>query len=374
VQTSQPQSEIRSNLDDRDEMKAAGKPITIISILNVFLRHKLVLMGIPALALVLMTVSTLLKPAEYVADSTFMPQGGVGAASRVSGLAAQLGVAIAGGASESLSLQFYADLITSRELLREVATTAFTFQSAADGVRRSGTLIDLYEPDGQTPEGRVRQVLGMLNQTVSATADPVIGVVNVTVRAPWPELAVLINRHLLDLVNDFNLRRRQSQARAEREFTQSSFAKAERDLAAAEQELQRFLQQNRQFQQSPQLSFERVRLQRKVDQLQQITSTLATSFAQSQIAEVRNTPVVTVIDQPEHSAKRVPRSLLTAGIIALIFGFFAAALLALAMDYYAAQKEANPDEFAEFQRLRRAALSRFGRGAQRRTSARAFTD
>jgi uncharacterized protein involved in exopolysaccharide biosynthesis len=353
-------------------MRTAGKPITIISILNVFLRHKLVLIGIPALALVLMTVSTLLKPAEYVADSTFMPQGGVGAASRVSGLAAQLGVAIAGGgASESLSLQFYADLITSRELLREVATNAFTFQSATDGVKRSGTLIDLYEPDGQTPEGRIRQVVGMLNQTVSATADPVIGVVNVTVRAPWPELAVLINRHLLDLVNDFNLRRRQSQARAEREFTQSSLAKAERDLAAAEQELQRFLQQNRQFQQSPQLSFERVRLQRKVDQLQQITSTLATSFAQSQIAEVRNTPVVTVIDQPENSARRIPRSLVTAGIIALVFGFFAAALLALALEYFGAQKEANPDDYAEFQRLRRSAVSRFGRLAGRRTPGRA---
>lgn len=369
MHTPQSESAIRAGSDP------ARKPITIISLLNVLLRHKGILIVIPAVAFAFVMVSSLMKPAEYTADATFMPQGGSGTPNRISGLAAQLGVAIGGGASsESLSLQFYSDLITSRELLREVATHTFAFQSPTDGgVKHSGTLVELYEPEAETSEGRIRQVVGMLNQNVTATADPLIGVVSVTVRAPWPELAVLINRRLLDLVNDFNLRRRQSQARAEREFTQSSLAKAQRELSAAEQELQRFLQQNRQFAQSPQLSFERLRLQRMVEQQQQITSALAISFAQSQIAEVRNTPVVTVIDQPEHSARRVPRSLLTAGIIALILGFFAAALLALAVDYYGAQKEANPDDFAEFQRLRRSAISRFGRITGRRTSARAST-
>ena len=65
---------------------------------------------------------------------------------------------------------------------------------------------------------------------------------------------------MLDLVSEFNLEKRQSQAAAERKFTEERSEQARTELLDAENRLQRFLQRNRDFGNDPSLTFERDRL------------------------------------------------------------------------------------------------------------------
>jgi uncharacterized protein involved in exopolysaccharide biosynthesis len=222
--------------------------------------------------------------------------------------------------------------------------------------------MDLYEAEGATPDERLRAVVRQLEEEVVVTADAVTGIVRVTTRAPWPELAVLLNRRLLELTSNFNLQTRQSQARAEREFVEARLEVKRQELQRAEATLSRFLEENRRYQDSPPLELEYRRLQRQVELEQAVYVELASNFEQAQIAEVRNTPVLTIIENPEGSQRRVRTSLVAALAIALLLGLGLGASLAFGLDYLRVQREMNPHDFAQFTELGREAIPGFGAG------------
>ena len=80
------------------------------------------------------------------------------------------------------------------------------------------------------------------------------------------------------------------------------------------------------------------------------------------IAEVRNTPVITIIENPEGSQRRVRTSLVSALAIALVLGLGLGASLAFSLDYLRVQREMNPHDFAQFTELGREAIPGFGAG------------
>jgi uncharacterized protein involved in exopolysaccharide biosynthesis len=72
----------------------------------------------------------------------------------------------------------------------------------------------------------------------------------------------------------------------------------ERELHEAEDSLASFLRENRRFESSPELQFERDRRARRVSMQQEVYTSLAQALEQSKINEVRNTPVITILDSP----------------------------------------------------------------------------
>src|SRR5437868_6884485 len=81
-----------------------------------------------------------------------------------------------------------------------------------------------------------RRVLDRLDDLVAVTINRDAGLVRVRVVTRWPELSVLINRRILELINTANLERRQTQAGAERRFIETRLAQAGEELHAAEAE------------------------------------------------------------------------------------------------------------------------------------------
>ena len=128
-----------------------------------------------------------------------------------------------------------------------------------------------------------------------------------------------------------------------------------KELRAAEQGLEDFLVRNRQYQNSPSLTFEANRLQRRIDLAQQVYTGLVQAYEQARIAEVRNTPVTTIIDKPEGSAQPSIR-LRTLVILGVVVGMILAGLIAFAADYARRAKEENPTAYQEFASLRRAVM------------------
>jgi uncharacterized protein involved in exopolysaccharide biosynthesis len=116
-------------------------------------------------------------------------------------------------------------------------------------------------------------------------------------------VSLAIAGRLLDGLNHFNRITRQSQAREERRFTEARLADAQASLRAAEDALQRFLEGNRQFSASAALKFQQDRLQREVQLQQQVVTSLAQQYEENRIREVRDTPVITVIDPPVLAAR-----------------------------------------------------------------------
>jgi hypothetical protein len=118
--------------------------------------------------------------------------------------------------------------------------------------------------------------------------------------------------------------------------------------------LKTFLQNNLTYQGSPRLQLEFARLQRHVDLVQQVYVTLSQEYEQARIQEVRNTPVITIVDRPEASAHHSIR-LSTAGLLGLVAGLIMAAMAAFIREYGQRQRIDDADSFREFADLRRAA-------------------
>jgi uncharacterized protein involved in exopolysaccharide biosynthesis len=213
----------------------------------------------------------------------------------------------------------------------------------------------------------LRRLRGM----ISTELDRPSGVVTFEVETHDPELSALISRRLLDLLNRFNLETRQSQAAAERRFTEVRLSEAKEELLEVENRLQAFLEVNRDLGTSPLLRFRQERLEREVSIRQAVVSALAQNYEQARIDEVRDIPVITVVEEAQAPALPDSRMLLLRGILALIAGALLGSLLAFFLAFVRASQTDTADELEEFRQLKRATardirrpwrLLGFGRG------------
>ncbi len=347
--------------DDRLEVSPGSSlgdvRLSVVAPLNIVLRRGRLFVRAAILATVVILALGILTR-RYAAESAFMPNSTSLPTQSLAGLAAQFGFNAAALNGNGESVDFYADLVKSREIVTTAVQTTYRF--ATDDAGRdsvSGNLMDVYGIHGSTALDRLQKTVKKLDKDVSADADEQSGIVTVRVRAKWPDLAEQINARLLSLVNDFNVRRRESSAGIERRFIELRLADALHDLTRAEDDLRGFLEKNRTYQTSPRLTFEASRLQRQVDLRQQVYTTLAQSYEQARIDEVRNTPVVTVVDHPVGSA-RPTRSWALIVIAALILGGLVGAGASFGGEFWLRQRVENAADYQEFDTLRNMALNR----------------
>jgi uncharacterized protein involved in exopolysaccharide biosynthesis len=158
---------------------------------------------------------------------------------------------------------------------------------------------------------------------------------------------VAISQRLLAAVNQFNLRTRQSQATEERKFTETRLTEARTSLREAEDRLQSFLQHNRQGS-SPELKFDEDRLEREVALDQQVVNSLAQSYEEVRIREVRDTPVITVIEPPVAPTSADSHGRAGRAIVGLVLGALLASLVGFAQDFSRRRRTAGDPDVEAF--------------------------
>jgi uncharacterized protein involved in exopolysaccharide biosynthesis len=321
---------------------------TVFSALNGLLRHRGLVVGCTLLLATAAGLWALSRDRTYTSFSSFMPEGRQSAAG---GLAAQLGIVIPGtGGTESP--QFYVDLLRSRELLGSAVTTAFT----VPGASRPMTLVDLYEVQGATPAIRRDEAIDRLNDALDLSPSARTNVVSVKVSATSAVLAQQLNRRLLELLGDFNLRRRQSRASEERRFAEERLGTVKAELRVAEDRLQSFLQSNRDYENSPSLVFSYERLQADVVLLRQVVMTLQQSAEQAKIEEVRDTPTITLVESPGLPVRPDSRGVIKLALIGAVLGLFLGVGIAFVRETLSRPSLRETSDYEEFVRLRREAL------------------
>lgn len=314
---------------------------------NVLLRRLRLVLGLPIAAAIIVGVISLLTARQYVASASFMPQEPTTPQLGLSQLASQFGLSLP--QASTISPQFYGDLLQSREILRAVVLTQYG-DSAPDTAESKfrGNLIEYFRIRSQPADRALMLAMDALRRILFVRTDRNTGIVHFDVVTRYPELSAGVARRFLDLVSDFNLKRRQSQGRAEREFTEQQLAVAKDSLAAAEEALADFYKRNRRFQDSPELVAQEARLQRQVTVRQQLYLTLSQSHAAAKIEEVRNTPVITMIERPEGFVTRQPRGAMRKVLLAWFGAGALAVALAFAVEYAERAQEAASPEYQEF--------------------------
>jgi uncharacterized protein involved in exopolysaccharide biosynthesis len=335
--------------------------ISLWEVLAVLLRRRGVIVLSTFVVAALAVTFAIVRSPSFTTSASFQPQGSEASQSQLLALASQFGVNVGGGGGE-LSPAFYAELLTSREILLRVAEFGYTVEGAT--VR----LVDLLEIEDDTEDLRLKRAIEWLRESaVSVQTGRETGIVTVGVTTDWPELSLQITERLLHEVSRFNLETRQSQAATERGFIETRVESAQRDLQQAENELQAFLQANRQFQDSPELAFQYERLQRNVSLRQQVYTTLVQSFEQARIAEVRDTPVMTVLQPPFMPPGPDERRLKLFLALGLVLGAMAGTVLAFVVEAFQRPGRGDPAR-EDFQQSLDAFLASFGIRRRRATA------
>ncbi len=334
---------------DREAWPEDVETVSLLELTSVLLNRWKLVAGLPLAAAFVAAVVSLVIAPKYTATATFVPETeskGLNLPSGISGLAAQFGVGIpsAGGAN---SPAFYAKVLDSRTLKDQVLLTSFPDPRTA-APTDSAMLLDILEVEGETNFERLEAGREELDDRFSVDVDNETNVVAVSAETRYPALSAEVANLFIDLLNRFNLETRQSNAQERRRFIEERVEDAEGELRAAEADLQRFLEQNRQFRGSPDLSFQYERLERQVTIKQEVLTTLRRQYEEARIQEVNDTPVITVIDRavpPEEKSSPKRRQ-------NVILAFFAGGVLGVAgaygREFVERARERDREEFEEF--------------------------
>ena len=305
-----------------DNSSSLEDEVSFVGIANMFMRQRGVFFRVGASVTGIALIAALLRPTLFTSSASFLPESTEGSATGALALAQQFGVSLGGGGTGERTLQFYAGLITSKEILRQTVVRRHPLAGSEDN-KVDTDLLEYYEVVGDSEEERIERAIEKLARDISVNADRQTGIVHFGVTSSDPLLSQSVSAHVLELVNGFDLTTRQTQAGAERLFAEERLSELTNELRVAEDSLARFLIENRLFTNSPALQFEHDRLQWTLAMRQELVTSMAQAHERARIEEVRNTPVLTPIEPSRVPAIRDRKG--RVGILAL--GMFLGVLL-----------------------------------------------
>lgn len=334
--------------------------VSLLVLGSVLLRWRRTIVAMGLLGGIIGLTLGLTSPRMYKSEATFIPET-EGSISGFSSAASQFGIMIprSGGGWRA---PMYVELARSRAVLEPIAFDTLTV--AEKGGQRV-SVMNLLGIDEPSPAARTNKAVRALMNIVEAKEQKALGAVKVTVTTEWPSVSLAIAELLVQGVNDFNVTTRKSQVAAERQFVEARSFEAERSLRETEDRLQAFLQRNRAIDGSPELAFQRDRLQREVEMRQQVHKSLMQSREEARIREVRDTPVITLLDAPRMPVEGEARGSVQKGLMGGVLGGILAVLIAYLAHTIAGARRTPTEEAKEFFQLVEEATPRFLRRARR---------
>ena len=290
----------------------------------VFLRRWRWTIAFPIIIAVLTAAIVMILPPRWTSVTSFIIQSSsdMRMPSGIASLAGQFGLGLTAPSGQSPA--FYADLATSRTVLEQILA-----EKTGPGSLTGPTLLEWLDAGGATPDERVYRATTYLRHRVSADVDRETGVVTVQVSLRDPVVASRVGTSILAALDRFNTGTRQSTARAKRLFAQQRVAEAEAEVRRVDDQLQAFYEANRTFQNSPSLQAAERRIQARLSLQNEVLASLRREYENARIAEVNDTPVLTVIDAPSVPYRRsFPKRKL-----AVLAGLFGSLALGLAIAF-----------------------------------------
>lgn len=301
-------------------------------LVRIGLRYRRVLLALPmGLAAVVFAVS-LLKAPTFTAEASFIPELGDGGSSALSSLANRFGV-MAPGTDPRQSADFYAYLLRSDAVLREVVTDSFELKSENGSTRRR-TLVDFFEAEGETQRLRVVEAMRELRGATAISVGSPPGGVRIAVTTADALLSFQVVEAFLARLQALNTSSRQGRARQEREFLEERLDSTRAELHTAQQQLQDFLSRNRSYSEFSEARFQHGRLERNVALHQAHVASLQEALEQAHVQEIRNTPLIDIVEPPVVPARRDSRRIVMKTFVAGLVGAMIALLFIAVMEMW----------------------------------------
>jgi uncharacterized protein involved in exopolysaccharide biosynthesis len=259
-------------------------------------------------------------PRQWTARVVLLPTDEADGAlpAQLSGLVSSFGLQFPFGPASQSDL--YPTILTSDRLL--AGLLAQEFRRKADEPARP-LLAHLVRNADDTHATRSKAIRRLRRDIVTAAKDSETGIVSLEVTMASPLLAAGAANALTAGLERYLIEIRQQDGAKNRAFIDERLAAVSADLASAEECLTRFREENRRIGGSPELQLEEARLQRDVLFQEQVFVELKKQKEIAGIEEVKNTPVLKVLDPavpPSRPSRPVRALVVAAGLLLGAFG------------------------------------------------------
>lgn len=259
-------------------------------------------------------VVVLLLPPTYRASTLLIPNGSQGSlAAGLEGLtsvAGQLGINVAGAGNDPARV--FPDILRSRTLVRRVLQAEVLPRGGAKQI-----YLDRFGKRGDPePERLEAATKAFLERRSAIVLDPKNSSIKIVIYDRDPDVAAAVANAMARELDRINQEIHRSNARARRAFVEARLAEVRAELALDEEALKDFREQNRAIAASPQLLLESERLARKVRVDEEVYLTLTREHELAKIDEVRDVPVINVLDEAVSPAfAHAPRKRLVVSVV-----------------------------------------------------------
>jgi uncharacterized protein involved in exopolysaccharide biosynthesis len=224
--------------------------------------------------------------------------------SQYAGLAAMVGVNV----GDDISTLVYQSLLSSEPVLYDVIYKKYNTKKFNHPV----DLTEYFEmdPDKSLPDSLQKREMflalynGFGKGLASIDYDVKTKIINVTVEMPESQLSADVANALVWSLNKYLLTQRKSFATEQKRYLVARVQQVSDTLAICENALKKFREANRQIGQSPELMLVQSRLERNVEIQQAIFIELTKQLELAKLGEVKDVPVINVVEQVKDPIKK----------------------------------------------------------------------
>ena len=245
-------------------------------------------------------IISLLLPPYYMSTVVILPeisQSKLSALGGLSDLASMAGVNVGGEAS---SVKLYPTIVKSEAVLKNVIYKKYHSEAFADSVN----LIQLWGGNEEKPQLAYENILKSLRDELDVSLDTKTTVLTLTILTKEPQLSADILNAVAHELDVFSRTKRTTNASAQRKGIEGRLTEVNSDLERSENALRNFRENNRRVTDSPQLLMEQERFIREVQINAALFSELKKQYEIAKIEEIKNVPIVNVMDAGRPAAKK----------------------------------------------------------------------
>lgn len=226
-------------------------------------------------------------------------------------------------------IKLYPTIIESESVLKGVIYARYWTQEYPDSVN----LIQYWNIKEKKPGGAYEDALKVLRDELDVSMDIKTNILTMFIETKEPRLSADLLNNVVEQLDRFVLTKRTTSASEQRKFIEGRLAEVKADLTRCEDALKIFRERNTQVR-SPQLLLEQGRLERDLQINNALFIELKKQYEIAKIEEVRNMPVINVLDlaRPAAYKSRPKRSVIV--IVALLLGLAGAIMFVLGQKYY----------------------------------------
>jgi len=275
----------------------------------------------------------LLAQPVYIASAKLIPTGDDNSISNIQGLASQFGFALPMQSGSSISFaDIYPEIVKSRKLTRILLDRKFNTRKYG----QNQTLLAILERQKRLEkygsDERFKRASKILQDNINVSKARLTSIITLEVGAFEPDLSAALATVIISESDKLQRQFKTHQVAEKRSFIEGRIKDGKAELEAAQEDLKKFRERNRQVQYSPALMLEEERLATETEAKKGIFITLKEQYELAKIEEVEEGATVQVLDEPIAPYKKSSPKVLLSLFLALFIGLGSAILFALGME------------------------------------------